>query len=220
MGIIKTDKVYLKSVGEHIKHYEDEQGIHWYDYQHICSLILLTSKERDNVFKNWLHDNEKAIFNVNSEQYRTRFISSDGLSRIINRNYERGNRILKDIINTEISQGFYTKTEFDMCLDELGRKIKNSGPREYVDIVQDIVDIQKLDDFKETRIKYDKSYDKDKEELIDQIREELYNPSLLIDDYDEMEITLCKRKDDVTETSTCIKTKDTDYPEWIRNINK
>lgn len=220
MGTILTDKVYLKSVGEHIKHYEDEQGLHWYDYQHICSLILLTSRERDIVFKKWLHDNERAIFDVNDGQHIMKFISSDGLARIINRNYERGNGILKDIINNEISQGFYTETEFDKRLNELGRKIKNSGPRDYVDIVQDIIDVQKLDDFKETRIKYDKSYDKDKEDLIDQIREELYNPSLLIDDYDEMEITLCKRKDNVTETSTCIKTKDTDCPEWIRNIIK
>ena len=221
---IKTKRVELRSVGGSIRRYEDECGVFWYAYEELCSLLLITHQARKNIFNNWLLNHDKNEFkDVLDHGHRSLFISTNAVSMLINRNNERANNMLKELISNENTINTTSVTDLDKRFEKLESIVNRPGVTNYVDLCLEVRDITKSDEFRNIMDKYDDNYDKEKEELLDIIREDVYN----YDDIEECEVILMRKRPDANdeEMKLCYKKfkakggKST-CPDWIREIIK
>lgn len=218
---IVSEKLYLREIEGYIRFFIDENDVYWYNYDELANMLMLTKRAKDDIYKG-LNNYEKTVFSdsnyIIGGNVRSKFITTDAVSRIINRNNRKANNILKTIINNE-STDCNDYSEFDSCLNQLYSSIRMNDT---VGIVQSIRDISTSDTFKDTLCKYDRNYKREYEDLVDEFRNYIYD-----DYYDEIEIDvkLCKRKE-----SESYEERELEYkrnknnkltcPSWIRNVVK
>lgn len=221
MKNIVSEKLYLHEVEGYIRYYVDEDNIYWYNYDELTDMLSFTTRAKDDIYKH-LNNNEKIVYNdsnyINGESKWSRFITTNMLSMIINRNNKRANNILKTIINNESTVSI-DYIEFENELKYLEQKLQSD---DYVGIVQSIRDISISDTFKDTLCKYDRSYKRENEDLIDEFRNYIYDAY-----YDDIQINvkLTKRKDNELDEEKEIKykrnkDKKSTCPSWLKEIVK
>lgn len=167
------------------RYYQDENGVYWYNYNDVIYVIKLKWKEACKLYNEFVSDDEKITFedcNNNLQEYQiTNFISSYGFDRLLQHENER-NRVIK-IVKMEMECKEYK--------DNLKQEVDN---------LQYLVD-KPVVDFKKVGESVDKIWhmksvqqgmglDFEKEELIEDIREEIYN----FDDIDAVDITFEMKK--------------------------
>lgn len=219
---VQTEEVYLKSVDNFIKRFEDEYGTFWYAYKELCDILLITNWIRKDIFNNWLNEYDKAEFTLENGKWEL-FINTNAVSKMINRNNERAIIILKDIINNEAKGDNYQLTDLDKELKKIANEINKPGLTNYVDICESINKVTQMDEYKETRVKYDKEYNLEKEELIDNIRKDIYM-------YDDIDAVNCifemkkKPESDNLETREILYRKHKENgskstcPSWLKDV--
>ena len=218
----ELQRLYLKEIEGYVRYLIDENNVYWYIYDEITDILMLTDRAKTNIYNNWLKTNEKDIIiykkPLSEETFRSKFITIEGLSRLINRNNKRANNILKAIINNESTESV-DYDEFNNNLTELYHKMQND---DYVGITQSIRDIKSSNTFKDILCKYDINYKRENEDLIDEFRNYIYD-----DYYDDIEIDvkLTKRKDNELDEEKEIKykrnkDKKSTCPSWLKEIVK
>lgn len=223
METIRPEELYVSLDHGGLEYIVDDSGVYWYDYDKLMKILFISSNQKEKYY-NFINDYDKCIFNVlskfKSQDQRKRFITTKAVCSIINKQNERGNEILLKIINNE-SNDSYEHLEFKEELKQLYTNIEMCND---VYVCQSIHKLSNMNHYKEIMDKYDSNYDKEKEELIDLLREDLYN----YDDYiDEVEITMVTRRneDDFYFKQNYYEkrkkeNKCSTAPSWLKNVVK
>ena len=97
MNTIKPEELYMSMEDGNLEYFIDDNGIYWYDYDKLIKLLHVTSNQADKLY-NYLEDHNKNIFNIlsrfKSEDQQKRFVTTEAVCEIINKQSERGNCIL------------------------------------------------------------------------------------------------------------------------------
>ena len=172
------DKVYISAAGgEMMTRGLDDNGIYWYLWDEVCHVLLIPSRAKVSIFNNCVYENEQDVFDY-APGKRELFISTDAFVRIVNRNNERANNIIKEVINNESRQNIFEKSELDKRFEKIQTMFDKPGLPNYVDICLEIKDVWYSDDYREVLDKYDETFDKELESAIDVIRYKLSNEEI------------------------------------------
>lgn len=204
---IIMNNVYVNTIEGSIKHHKDELGNHWYDYRDLCDEVLIPDRERKNIFYNWIDECDRK--EVRFDCSLVKLISAEGFRQIIERNFERGMKIYKDLINLE-----FRGEEFDNLkdkFDELGKAISNG---DVMEIFNNFELIHSDVEYKEALCNYNPNFNMYNEAVIENIRYEMYN-----DQTDEIILkkkgcdqVIFKKNPKYNGQSTC--------PSWLRDVVK
>jgi hypothetical protein len=213
METIRPEELFMSIDQGNLEYVLDDYGVYWYDYEKLIKMLYVTSNQAFKLY-NYLDNSDKKIINVisrfKSNPQDKRFITTRAACDIINKQHSVGNDIIMKILKNE-STHMNDYSDFN-------REIENIITfNDYGDVVHVCQSIRKLietDVYKETMDKYDSNYDKEKEELLDLIRDEIY----YYGDIDEVECKL-KKKDKITEIK-CIKNYESTCPSWIKDVVK
>lgn len=218
MKTIKPEKLYINDDYQ-IKYHIDEFGVYWYNYKDLIKVLLITSRKSDQIYRDWLNENDKTWFNelniLNNETGGEKYITTEAVCKLINRNNARANGILITILNNETKH----EEEFSDFKNELCSLKMSINNDNYVNVATTIKDITQSNAYRDLMNKYDPNYDKEKEEMIDFIRDDIYE---YWDCFDEVLIPLTKRPD-YEEKQTTIKHKKNSkptHPEWLGKVVK
>ena len=213
MNIIRPEELYMSLEDGNLEYFIDDNGIYWYDYDKLIKLLHVTSNQADKLY-NYLEDHNKNIFNIlyrfKSEDQQKRFVTTEAVCEIINKQSERGNGILLKILNNE-SREDVDYSDFNREFNQM-IKMKEQGNIVYA--CQSIKRLTEMDVYKDTMDKYDPNYDKEKEELIDLIREDVYE----FGDIDDCEFKLNKIENDKEIVYKKLNTSS--LPSWYRDVVK
>ena len=84
MKTIKPEKLYINDDYQ-IKYHIDEFGVYWYNYKDLIKVLLITSRKSDQIYRDWLNENDKTWFNelniLNNGSRRFCFRGSNGPCR-------------------------------------------------------------------------------------------------------------------------------------------
>jgi hypothetical protein len=220
---INCEYLILPSVGESIRYYLNDEGESWYNYNDLIQLLMITSRLSDDLFKYKILDDEKMTVDEynrsnGSTNVRQRYIKSTGYNRIINTLNNKARGILKDMINNEQRKS----DKFDEFREEVNTLYNTIRNSDIIDVAINIKNISQSPYYKEVLYTYDKSIDKGKELLIDQIREDIYLYDL--DEYDDIEFRATKRKNTPDEEQRRIlykkhreEGKESSCPSWLKD---
>ena len=205
-----------------MKYFVDLNDIWWYCFKDICDYLELNENVSNSLYKHKLFDNEKQECLDNNNEYgdyiREKFICSDAVRKLIKRVNERTNKLIKTINNLELAVNAH---DIYNDADELKARIELLNESLKIDDYEEIVyQSYEIANSKSGRDILDKAgiIDKDKEKLLDLIREDIY----AYDDYiDEVEMTLITRKEDTIDTfKLCEFCRESTCPSWLRNCVK
>lgn len=213
MNTIRPEELYMSMDDGNLEYFIDDNSVYWYDYDKLIKLLRVSSRYSDNIYKN-LDDCDKNIFNIlsrfKSEDQQKRFVTTKAVCEIINKQSERGNSILLKILNNESSDNI----DYSDFNREFNQMIKMKEQGNIVYACQSIKRLTELDVYKDTMDKYDPGYDKEKEELIDLIREDVYE----FGDMNDCEFKLNKIENDREIVYKKLNTSS--LPVWYRNVIK
>ena len=214
---IESSKLYIKSINDYINFHIDESGDYCRDYDKICEVLIIPKRTKDNWFSKFEVEGMATVFSDLSNSNRcTKFITTEAYNMMINREYEKARGILKEFIvhETKESDDF---SEFKYELNELKRSFNSD---DMIDSICAIRDISNSNAYKEALSKYDKKYDLDKEKIVDEFREDIYD-----NDVEEVQWNMLRKKKDAP-TSEEIKKKykknkgNSTCPSWIKDLIK
>lgn len=228
-----TTNNYFEYVGDtrvEFKYWIDANNNWWYCYEDICEMIELGHKKSRKILDEFLYEEEKCLcedlnnFNSHgcqSSQVRD-FITSEAVHRLIQRNNERNNNIIKAIDNLETkldSQELYNN-ELNPKLKKLKNQL-NASYCDYEEIFIQIHDLMQTDSAKDILYKAN-IIDKEKEEIVDECREVIYNYDDIDDIYFDGVVKLNKRNDSYRQRviRQLSKSKESTCPKWLINIVK
>lgn len=211
--------------GNKMRYFIDEYNEYWYLYDDICVILGIdhnTHSARD-IFKKHVYDFDITTCNVTNYRNKWReleesykdFISSHGVRDLIKRNNERNNKLLQMVNNIEIADTVFANIEiadeWNQRASMLEKSIKNKNYEQTTYHARKLLNLQSSRDI------MDKAgfIDKEKEELIDILRYEVYSY-----DPEYVEVTLAKRvKENEAESKTVPLSKST-CPEWLMDVVK
>lgn len=213
MNTIRPEELYMSMDDGNLEYFIDDNSVYWYDYDKLIKLLRVSSRYSDSIYKN-LDEYNKNIFHIlsrfKSQGQDKRFVTTKAVCEIINKQSERGNSILLKILNNESSDNI----DYSDFNREFNQMIKMKEQGNIVYACQSIKRLTELDVYKDTMDKYDPSYDKEKEELIDLIREDVYE----FGDIDDCEFKLNKIENDREIVYKKLNTSS--LPVWYRNVIK
>ena len=219
METIRPEELFMSIEDGGLEYFVDGNGVYWYDYEKLMNMLFVTSSQITKMYKH-LSDHNKNMLNVlnriNSLCEQKRFITTEAVCDIINKQNQRANGILLKILNNESSQVIDYK-DYNTELDNLVHMIDNKN---HVGVCQSIQKITKTKMFKDTMDKCDMTYNKELEDTLDVIRDEIfdymydendsrYNECIEHLDRDLKQVMYKKHKKLKTE-STC--------PSWLREL--
>ena len=203
--------------GVKFRYFVDTQDIWWYNYDDICKYLELCSSVASRIYKYNIEDEDKIICFDDNNDYTLKkekeFINSKAIRYLIKRNNERNIRLVKVINNIEFVGNSH---ELYNDADELKARIELLNESLKIDDYEEIVyQSYEIANSKSGRDILDKAgiIDKNKEELLDLIREDIY----AYDDYiDEVEMTLITRKEDMNDTFKQYEyCRESTCPSWL-----
>lgn len=202
--------------------YFELDGVFWYDYEFLCKLLGLYKIDLINrIYIKKINIKDKNIFETHRRgcdyTIRKRFITTDAVVELINRNTKDGNHILATILNNEANTKGTLFSEFAHDLNNLG-----DNPINDMFIIHEI---HESGYFNEMREKYDPSYNANVEKAVDDYREILRE--LDGEDFEELDVKLSTKRDGCTDKEREIKYKRMkesgkkfEAPSWLREIIK
>ena len=213
MNTIRPEELYMSIEDGNLEYFIDDNDVYWYDYDKLIKLLRVSSRHSDNIYK-ILDEHNKNIFHIlsrfKSQGQDKRFVTTEAVCEIINKQSERGNDILLKILNNESSDNI----DYSDFNREFNQMIKMKEQSNIVYACQSIKRLTEMDVYKDTMDKYDPNYDKEKEELIDLIREDVYE----FGDMDDCEFKLNKIENDREIVYKKLNTSS--LPVWYRNVIK
>lgn len=167
-----------------IKYWIDNNNVYWYAYEDICDILELKNQIANKLYNTIVNEEEKCVtydrnnfdhHNVHQETVRE-WITSDALRRLIKRNNDRNNLLIKTINNLEVVCDSHDLYEED---EDLVAKIKATvqaaNARDY-EVYYYLLNEQCKS--KTCRDVLDKLgvINKQNEEIVDEFRKDLYDP--------------------------------------------
>ena len=212
---IKPERLY-RNMDEYIRFYKENDNMYWYNYRDLISALYITSRKADEIYKEWLNEDEKTWFNeinLNGRYDPTKYVSSNGMYRILDRNNQRVNEIVKLIISNE-TRNDDEYIDFKNDINNLTNQMDKADVN--IDFVNVAMTVKKIYESESCRDILDKAgiIDKEKEYIIDEFRYDLYDV-----DCDEVEWTVVKREDDF-KTVNYRRNKTSTCPTWLKNVVK
>ena len=216
--MINVTSINYNCENMNFRYYVDTQDIWWYCYEDICNYLELNGSIVKHLYKHKIKDEDKKSCNDLNSNLELQFISSNAVRYLVNRNNQRIKKLLKVMNNIEFVGDAH---EVHDDANELKARIELLNESLKIDDYQEIVyQSYEIANSKSGRDILDKAgiIDKNKEELLDLIREDIY----AYDDYiDEVEITLITRKEDMNDTfKQCEYCRESTCPSWLRNCVK
>lgn len=228
-------KKYIGKIRVEFKYWIDENNKWWYCYDDITTILELSARAADKLLSEYILEDEKIIYedrNTYNECYDNnviqarQFISSEAVHRLVHRNNERNNRLIKTINNLESdfkSNELYDDNVRDLC-DSLATTISNGKFQNFYDYEEVFAQAYELVQTPTAQDILDKvgKIDKEKEELVYEFRDYIYD-----DYYDEIEINvhLSKRKDCESDEERELRYKKnkniaSTMPSWLKDVVK
>lgn len=197
-----------------------ENNVWWYAYDDIISLIDMSSSKANKFFRYEIPEEEKCTcldFNNYDELNRQQpiprdFVTYEVVEKLIQRNNKRNKTVMKDINNVRGANESHFINGEDSDLKEMFDLIVNALERKDYEeagwLMYQVVDSKTMRD-----ILYRAGYlDKEKEELIDLIREDVYY-------YDDViGYTAKLKKKDREVKIKYKKNQESTCPSWIRDL--
>ena len=214
-----TSEVYEnKEYGLKLRYYVDMENIWWYCYDDISDYLDLEGNIMNKLFKHNVDENDKKFCNDMKDDTRLRFINSKAVRYLIKRSNDRNSKLIKVMNNIEFVGDAHDVYDDANELKSRIELLKNSMENnDYEEIVYQSYEIANS---KSGRDILDKAgiIDKDTEELLDLMREDIND----YDDYiDEFEITLITRREDgndkFIQREYC---RESSCPSWLINCVK
>lgn len=167
-----------------IKYWIDNNNVYWYAYEDICDILELKNQIANKLYNTIVNEGEKCItydrnnFNNQGDQNEIvrEWITSDALRRLIKRNNDRNNLLIKTINNLEVVCDSHDVYEEDEELKaRIDETIRAANARDYEVYYYQIY---KQYNSKTCRDILDKLgiVNKENEQIIDEVRECIYDP--------------------------------------------
>jgi hypothetical protein len=214
--MIKSEDYDFGVYGISWKYHKDENGTYWYKFEDVVDVIKLKWKEACKLYDEFLTDDEKFTFedcnNDLSLFNPTKFISSSGFDRLLQHEDERNNTIRKVKLQMECKK-------FDENLinevNKLQKLVNHPTLVDYKLVGESVNKIYHMES-----IQHGLGLDPEKEELIEDIRKEIYDY-----DIDAVDIVFEMKKKpeaDDPEIREILyqkhKDQESTYPSWLKDI--
>lgn len=212
-----SKRLLVSGVSEYID-FIVEDGVYWYNFNQLTDYLMLTDAYKLKIYKHYVAEENKKTFEYDDEfnhHKHEKFITTEAVSEIISRNNEKANSLLKTIINNETKYDEDFR-EFDNDLDRLSDYM-SKNQNDFVGIQQIIEEIHASDSYKCIKSKYDKSYDIEKENMIEDFRELVYEAC---DETEEDEIYFGRKLTKKEVVYTKQKIEKPSIPAWLKEIVK
>ena len=214
--MIKSENYDFGVYGISWKYHKDEDGVYWYKFDDVVNAMKLKWKVACKLYNEFLTDAEKFTFNdCNNNHYNyveTNFISSTGFDRLLQHEDERNNTI--------------RKVKLQMECKEFDENLTNEVDSLYRLIHQPLVDYKLVGEavnriHSMETIQYSLGLDPEKEELLGDIREEVYN----LDEIDAVDIIFEMKKKPEADNSEYRELlyqkhrgQESTCPSWLKDI--
>ena len=182
----KDHEEYIEGVLVSYKYFVNAQDVWWYCFDDIVEFIHMNENYANSLY-NSLPDDEKEMFgdhnNYNTYGYRElkprRFVTSEVVRQFIERNNQRNNILIKTMNNLEFKEDAHEKYFED---DELANSIEKLHTalhnKDYEEMANQIYDIYHSETTYDILDKFKEGFDKEKEKVVDKIRDEIYKDEI------------------------------------------
>ena len=207
------------------RYYLDNDGL-WFNYKDLYKLLYISGRKAEGMY-NDLYEGNKKIYKeldcVTQIVERIQFINLAGVKQIEQRNTERFGLLYKninllgqqlDLENPNVTNNIVFNSHVDMVLTEI-----NSGEKDYDRLA---FYAKSVCDSKEVQKLKCRGYDSEKEEIIEEFRNDIYD-----NDVEEISWNVVKRRnnDEFEETEKLYKknraeNKESSCPSWLRYVVK
>ena len=212
-----TSENYFDEINAvHCRYYVDENLVYWYQYDDISYLAGMRKEKADKTINKIEEYNKRKFDDSNNfNRFGTQiskieyFITSEAMRELFRRENERNNQIVKSFNNLECRIGaHYEYGEDEEIFERIKTLMESVNEKDYEEI---FYQAHMLDKTKTSRDILDKLkvVDKEKEEVIDKVREQLYS---------QEEINCIIMEDDDKELFKIFKENDV-WVNWIWNEN-
>lgn len=148
------------------------------------------------IFEDWNYYNE---YGVNQSKTR-RFVTSEVVRQFIERNNQRNNVLIKSMNNLEFKEDAHEKYfEDDELADSIEKLHTALHNKDYEEMANQIYDIYHSETTYDILDKFKEEFDKEKEKVVDVIREKIYKDEIdwIIGGSGEEEIIKLSKEDGI-----------------------
>ena len=182
----KNHEEYIEGVLVSYKYFVNAQDVWWYCFDDIVEFIRMNEKYANmlydkevpevskEIFEDWNYYND---YGVNQSKAR-RFVTSEVVRQFIERNNQRNNILIKSMNNLEFKEDAHEKYfEDDELLDIMNKTKTALENKDYEEWAIQVNKAFYSESFRDIGNKIG-ILDKDKEKVVDKIREEIYKDEI------------------------------------------
>ena len=207
---------YVNKIRVTYKYWVSESNIWWYSYDDIVDYLKLSNVFANDTFdeleeyeKTFCYDGNVFDKYGNKCSELKRWVTSEAIRKIINRNNDRGNALVKSINNLECEQDAeYLYNDYNELNGRLDRIFSAYGEKDFEECFAQIHMITKTETYRDTLDKVG-IIDKNIEAMVDEYRDILY------DDYDEVGVKVTKNNE--SKEVHYRKNKESTCPTWLKD---
>ena len=178
---------YIEGILVSYKYFVNDKDVWWYCFDDIVEFTRMNENYADNLFNNDISDSEKETFDdwnsYDSFGHKRlsprRFVTSEVVRQFIERNNQRNNVLIKSMNNLEFKEDAHEKYFED---DELANSIEKLHTalhnKDYEEMANQIYDIYHSETTYDILDKFKEEFDKEKEKVVDVIREKIYKDEI------------------------------------------
>ena len=234
MKTIMPEEIFVSQRVGVIEKYVDENNVRWYDFEKLVNSLKIKYGYANELYGE-IEDCNKDKFEVLSKYGRSekkRFITSEAICKLLNSARE-SLIVVNDFLNAIIKDEKHESVDYDVYEQQVVILSNAINLHDDENICKAARQIMKTDVCKNTLDKLDPTFDKEKEELIEAIRCDIYNAEseiLAVDlimeidiDNEESNETMYKRPDaDNHELREILyqrhKGQESSCPSWLKEI--
>lgn len=182
----KNHEEFIEGVLVSYKYFVNAQDVWWYCFDDIVEFTHMNENYANNLYSR-LSDSEKETFadynNYNAYGYREskprRFVTSEVVRQFIERNNQRNNVLIKSMNNLEFKEDAHEKYfEDDELADSIEKLHTALHNKDYEEMANQIYDIYHSETTYDILDKFKEEFDKEKEKVVDEIREKIYKDEI------------------------------------------
>ena len=183
----KNHEEFIEGVLVSYKYFVNAQDVWWYCFDDIVEFIRMNEKYANmlydkevpevskEMFEDWNYYNE---YGVNQSKTR-RFVTSEVVRQFIERNNQRNNVLIKSMNNLEFKEDAHEKYfEDDELADSIEKLHTALHNKDYEEMANQIYDIYHSETTYDILDKFKEEFDKEKEKVVDEIREKIYKDEI------------------------------------------